>query len=669
MPLTPEEEAELAELDKQLDTPRNRLRAFGSATAKGATAATDDELVAYLKSLDGVDVDQALAETRDRGDALEAAFPLTSAAGEATGAIATGIPAYMAADAAARRVPSGGRVGRALLSPLRAIFRTPETASRASRALRRATAGAVAGGTSGAVYGYGEGEGGHDERMQSAFNSAQTGATVGAPLGVAAPLLADLGKAGYRAARGAISPAPESEVARAAALRQLQQVLQRDKITTRSARNAVATNPKDVSLMDVGGENTLARTAHIGNMTGDSRTIINNFVDKRLSEQSDRLADDFSNLVAGGDAKSTLKSLGDLKDAAAGPAYKKAYAAVPQMRSPKLNELFARLEDSADVMGGSPIEYAEKLARLSPGRPPRPGPVMKENATGKRFWTVNTEDADFIDRALRDKIEKYGLKENQYGQAKYNEVGKELRNLRNELRTEIYRLNPDLKAARDEFSGFSASEDAVHQGKRIFKMDVDDLEDDIAAMTPADRDFFRIGVVKAIQDKMGSAAEGSDAVKTFFKQRRNRAVLEKAFDSKADWEAFETAMTREADMAARASRVKPKPTSGAVESERAGMDAMDAAKMAGRAGVDIATNNYPGLARTVIQSIFGRARAKMKDMPDDQAAELARMLTTSDQSEINAILREMDAMRATRGGGDRTAAASALLGGQQAAEP
>jgi len=673
MPLTPEEQAELAALDKELgSSPLHRAKAFGYGAAKTTTGAGDDELVAYLRSLDGVDADQALAEARDTRDAYKEAFPLTSTAGEVGAAVGVGIPAYMATDAVARRLPSGGRLGRAVVSPLTALFRASGAPSgrlaRTGRALRRATSGAVAGGASGAVYGYGEGEGDEEARLNSAVDAAQTGAFFGAPLGVAAPLLGDLAKAGYRGARAAISPASNAEQTRAAALRELQRVLQRDQVSTRSVRNQIATNPKPAALVDVGGENTLARAQHLGNLTGDSRTILNNFVDTRLAEQSDRLADDFSNLVAGGDAKATLKSLGDLKAKAAEPAYKAAYAAVPQMRSPKLNDLFNRLEDNASIMGGSPIEYAEKLAKLAPGRPPRPGPVMKENATGRRFWTVSTEDADFIDRALRDKIESHGLKQNQYGQTKYNEVGKELRNLRNELRTEMYRINPDLKKARDEFSGFSRSEEAVEQGKRIFKLDIDDLEDDIAAMTPADRDFFRVGVVKAIQDKMGSAEAGQDAVKTFFKQRKNRAVLEKAFDSKSDWQAFETAMLREAEMASTANRLRPKPTSGALEAERRGVDANDAARFAGKAGMDIATNNYVGLVRSVIGHMFNRTRKNLKDMPDEQAAELARMLTTSDQTEINAILREMDALRRQTGGGNKSSAGAALLAGQQSAE-
>jgi hypothetical protein len=89
------------------------------------------------------------------------------------------------------------------------------------------------------------------------------------------------------------------------------------------------------------------------------------------------------------------------------------------------------------------------------------------------------------------------------------------------------------------------------QGRNIYNRDAEYTADQIARLSPNDRMFYRLGVVRAIQDKV-DAARGtirpSDVVKQFFGSDQMRNKIRAAFPDDQSFVRFRNLMDQEAAM-------------------------------------------------------------------------------------------------------------------------
>lgn len=115
--------------------------------------------------------------------------------------------------------------------------------------------------------------------------------------------------------------------------------------------------------------------------------------------------------------------------------------------------------------------------------------------------------------------------------------------------------DPEIAAgyrqARSTYAGLSAREDAMRQGRNIFREDAERTEIAVGKMGEDEREAFRVGAFNAVRDEIESAIDTADIGrrKTFFTKAMRRR-LRHAFGSDQQFEDFIKAVERERAYAA-----------------------------------------------------------------------------------------------------------------------
>lgn len=122
------------------------------------------------------------------------------------------------------------------------------------------------------------------------------------------------------------------------------------------------------------------------------------------------------------------------------------------------------------------------------------------------------------------------------------------KSVRQPLVTELRRINPAYAAATDQFSSHSDSMEALASGRKFVLEDAEVTARDLKAMSPGDREFFRVGAARGIKDILSKTPDGADAVKRMFGSPQKRKVLEQVFADPALYKEFEERMKTEAGM-------------------------------------------------------------------------------------------------------------------------
>jgi hypothetical protein len=117
-------------------------------------------------------------------------------------------------------------------------------------------------------------------------------------------------------------------------------------------------------------------------------------------------------------------------------------------------------------------------------------------------------------------------------------VARALKPIRDEFREHVYQQNPALRAARKEWSGDKANEEAMSSGLKIFREDADMLEEQIRDMTTSELQHYKLGALRAITRKLGNKSDVADVTKGLFDRPNQRAVLELAFGGKKKFQKF-----------------------------------------------------------------------------------------------------------------------------------
>jgi hypothetical protein len=124
-------------------------------------------------------------------------------------------------------------------------------------------------------------------------------------------------------------------------------------------------------------------------------------------------------------------------------------------------------------------------------------------------------------------------------------------------------LNPDYAAARAAYAGDSALLSAAKDGRRLATQRPEDFEmslADIRAMSPGERDFFRMGVARGLVDRINSTADGAEAtrMRQLFGTPFIREKLAATFDNPADFQRFAATMEQEIGIASTNRAIDPR---------------------------------------------------------------------------------------------------------------
>lgn len=388
--------------------------------------------------------------------------------------------------------------------------------------------GATTGATMGAVGGYAYGEGdpikaklfGDDEEFRreamEAAENVLTGAAVGGTLGGTIPAAATVGR---NVARFVSRPFTKNARLNEQARRTIQESLEEDiangHITLAQARQELADTP-GMTIADLGPAlreraDKLAQTPTVG------ARYLRDFLTERNKEQWARIHPRLSEALGRTDdnfATAKAQLINDMKSKSR-ELYDIAYQYPVRMTT--------RMREILNTPSGKSALAKGKVLRRELEKNP--------DALDIKGAMQSTRDLDYIIQSYDDVVS--GLYK--AGQGSRAKVVKELRD---ELREEIYSQNQYYRSARRQWSGDKSNENAMDLGLRIFNDDADIMGEVIRGMSPSERTNFKIGALRAITRKLGNKSDTSDISKGIFDSPNKREAMTIAFGGRKRFDDF-----------------------------------------------------------------------------------------------------------------------------------
>lgn len=576
-----------------------------------------------------------------KGATLGFADELAAGANAAVGSV-TGQPGTMGqrydANLAAERAKDKGfeaknplasvglQVGGALANP---ISRYTATGSLPWKMATNALTGAALGGAAG----FGEAEGGFMNRLGPAVTGALTGGAIGA---VTPPVAAALSK-GARKVGGWMG----LNNARTDAQRGIVQALQADvaaggdDLATIGGKLKATPPGQPMILPDMGGEATMGLAQAVSREPGVGRATAKAAVDARGGlNQSGRLADAVKRGISAEDFTSSVDDLLKTRATTAGPAYDRALSIDrPVNVQPIVDDITARLGTAKGDIKAA-MQKALTLFNNSDGKP---------DVTMRGLHETKLALDALLEKSPTNSISRIARRE-------LMGVQQSLLAAMDEASDGAY------GAARQAFAGPSRAIDAMELGKSILRGDADETAAEIAKLSPSERDFLRIGVSRALIDKVKAGGDTHDMskLKSIWGSEGIRERVAAAFDDPKAFDDFSDFMKREMDIAKTNNVINPRAGSQtapilAQRSQPAAAGPMLSALVSGMRGDAL------GAGANVLRSVNAMAPDVTK-----QYAEMAPYLFSMKPGDRARLIDQLIARETTDEG--RKALAKALAG-------
>jgi len=291
----------------------------------------------------------------------------------------------------------------------------------------------------------------------------------------------------------------------------------------------LASTGPEGTIAVAGRGRTLSALDTLATLPGQAKDLVEQFIHNQQAKRASRLvtaADD----ALGTGGKSYTGAIADLieqKKTAAGPLY-------DQLRgvSFKVDDELASIIQASKSAHGS----AELLAEL-------------KRATPIDISKIKAGDDVPLDALDKVKQALYTLEINSKGDfGKSTPISSAYSDLRNALTKKLDDLSPKdqngsiYKQARDAFAGPSQLEDAIRVGRDAMKKDAIAVADATKGMTQSELDAYRIGVLQALKDKVGTEG-GQTSLLKFWKEPKTSGVLKETFGN--DYKQFAADVLRE----------------------------------------------------------------------------------------------------------------------------
>jgi hypothetical protein len=430
---------------------------------------------------------------------------------------------------------------------------------------------------------------------------------------------------------------------------------------------------KPMALADVGGENTAALAGNVARQPGEGRNVAKNFLTERDRGAPARLAADINQYVHGGESMHrTTGALLEARSAAGRPAWD-AVRSMEGVWSPRLQQF---IEDPALRSGmarGYEIERLESLAENRPFDPTQmginldnEGNIQIISAPNMRVLHMGKMGLDAMIGAERNEIT-----------GRLSQRGVALDRVRRAYLQEIDGLDQQgvYRNARALWEGPSASMDAIRTGRGIFTTAPEEVAAEFGAMSPANQEFYRIGVADMLRERLMKTGLSGDEAKAIVKNPWMRAQLEPIFRSPEDLEGFFKAVTDEGQMF----QTKFNTIGGSQSGARLAEDASSENAMAAHGmhmGAQMAGQHWLGAAKSAIRMWRDRQDRRGNEALNEQIAKIIFQPGIEADSEIGQRLTGQytgppDVNRLA-GAGDIAAKSSQVLapgGGSALAQP
>ncbi len=292
-------------------------------------------------------------------------------------------------------------------------------------------------------------------------------------------------------------------------------------------------------------------------------TGISELLDTRQQAAAQRLTDAAQEALGAGEirAGTTLRAIDETRRAAARMDYGPIYDAPIDV-----DENLAGILQRPSVRIG--YNRAQRLA-ADAGEP-----MTQFMRNGELIDIPRLADLDHVKQGLDAVIES---NTNEFGRV--NATGRAARIAKRDLIDAIDAADPDLgeqyRAARSQYAGLSAAQDAFRRGQNIFREDAEWLIDDLAEMGEHEVDMLRQGAFSAVRDEIeGVKRGGSAATRLKLDSPKFLRRLRAAFPGQEQFDSFMRQVDAERQMAATRSLVQGGSPTARIEADvaRLGME-------------------------------------------------------------------------------------------------
>lgn len=367
--------------------------------------------------------------------------------------------------------------------------------------------------------------------------------------------------------------------------------LQKDKVDLTGLRDALTATDKPVAIVDIGGANTKGLASAIANKPGAAKSAAEDFLNKRQEGQSSRLSQDIGeNISQNKDFYGTLDDIIARRKELSKPLYEEAYKA-GNVTSDKIDTL---IKESADIQG------ALRQARRLP-----------------EYKGLADNDIRLLDKAYKN----IGGKAQAARQKGDAERARDFDSLRISLQQAIVEKVPAYGKALETFSSESASKDALEAGKEFFKNPPELIKKELSSLSEGDRELYRSGAARKLQEMMSATADGADEVKRIFGNDLKKSQIGALFDKETDFNRFADRMKQEASMYDSRTKVLSGSRTTPLAEEQKQL-ASDSLSLLGKVG----RGQFLSAAGQVIGDVGGRLAGRNEKVN----AELAKYLFNSD---------------------------------------
>lgn len=312
----------------------------------------------------------------------------------------------------------------------------------------------------------------------------------------------------------------------------------------------INTSKKPLTLADVGSKGVRSLAGRAARSPGsEGQALANQFLTQRDAQARLRLTADIAKHVFSGPSMyQTMEGLTIARKAASDPLYQQADA-LQNIWSPRLQEFLN--DRTGTIQRGLNVgfrhEAREALAEGRPFDPTMMGVDLDAEGNVKIIRTPNMRVLDMAKRGMDAMIAEH--RDPLTG--KLDAEGRNINILRKAYVAALDAADTSgvYKKARETFSGFSASMDALTLGRSVFSNTPEENEALIKDLSPGDKQFVLVGMVDMMRERLLKAGFNADESKAVLKSPYMIAQIKPFFKSPQDFDSFVQAVTEERMMA------------------------------------------------------------------------------------------------------------------------
>lgn len=316
---------------------------------------------------------------------------------------------------------------------------------------------------------------------------------------------------------------------------------------------------KPLTLADLAGENVRGLAGNVARAPGEGRQIIKSALEQRDLGAGDRTAGDVRTGISNAGTKyASDQELMRNRSVAAAPLYEEAFSA-PIAFNDRLGQFTADPILKAGLAQGVKLQRLEALAEGKPFnwqdyRIKAPAEAKTPGGGNLGSWLEGTDSIEFegvpnlrtldagkrgLDAIVESNRDAITGKLNQYGRA--------VDQVRKAFVTELDKAtaadpanlaSSPYNRARAAWAGPSASMDAMNEGRRILLTNPEKIADDIARLSPGDREFYKLGAADRLIEAIAKKGKSADEAKVIIGNDWTQSQIRPLFPDQASFDNF-----------------------------------------------------------------------------------------------------------------------------------